>query len=711
MESPLGEIITFYSYKGGAGRSMALANIAYLLAKRQKSNEKVLMIDWDLEAPGLHQFFHGRFHNVQNERDDLPPEQLGLIDLFYEIKTQLEKKKLQNNIPDDIFSEIDIQKYIIKINLPSLFLMPAGKFDGGMYSTRVNEFDWEDFFNKFPSVITQLAQYLRKKFKYVLIDSRTGYTDISGICTSIMPEKLVTVFTPNRQSLSGVVEMIRRAINYRKQSDDLRPLMIFPLPSRIENAESKLQKDWRFGNSSLGVEGYQKQIESVLKEVYSLQECGLTTYFDEYQIQYVPRYSYGEEISVLSERSEDRLSLARSFENFTERIIGSENPWEGAKDSIYHSKLEREKREAEAYEIYRKRTSRRKFILQSIVAIFVVAVIVLVFFVASNLVIPPTAPPQSVLQFLYDLINWQYFGILVIIWLLVDLTWVGRWKALLGRIGKLIAKPWIFEKDKEPLDTPLYPREFLEQLALSTRREDTRTDRTLANWIDAQRSHVFDAKNPIRSLGYVVSLLFFIFFVVGDAIIVANTLVLMGTIPNNLPPILQRMDLATLGGALLSAIIGVWMLVEMSGDGQLINTDQLADSQKSLFRIFSLVITFFSVAVMVALAVQRFIVLGYLQSSATTDLILSFILYGVLAINTSLSAALTFPSAASGLIVLIYLLGILIIGFLPVFIFFIDVLWRAQYIILDILIWAVFTPVIAIPYGISRIFSLVDYRA
>jgi hypothetical protein len=213
-----------------------------------------------------------------------------------------------------------------------LFLMPAGKFDDGLYSTRVNQFNWVDFFSNFPSLITQFAQYLRKKFKYVLIDSRTGYTDISGICTSIMPEKLVTVFTPNRQSLSGVVEMVRRATDYRKQSDDLRPLLIFPLPSRIENAESILKKDWRFGNSQ-GVVGYQKQLESVLTDVYSLQKCDLTNYFDEYQLQYTPRYSYGEELAVLSERSGDRLSIARSFENFAERIIRLENPWEEIKDS------------------------------------------------------------------------------------------------------------------------------------------------------------------------------------------------------------------------------------------------------------------------------------------------------------------------------------------------------------------------------------------
>src|ERR1044072_5884513 len=49
-----GRIVTFYSYKGGTGRSMALANFAWILAA---SGKRVLAIDWDLEAPGLHRYF------------------------------------------------------------------------------------------------------------------------------------------------------------------------------------------------------------------------------------------------------------------------------------------------------------------------------------------------------------------------------------------------------------------------------------------------------------------------------------------------------------------------------------------------------------------------------------------------------------------------------------------------------------------------------
>ncbi|WP_146754515.1 nucleotide-binding protein, partial [Micromonospora noduli] len=50
-----GQIVTFYSFKGGTGRTMALANVAWILAANGK---RVLVTDWDLESPGLHRFFH-----------------------------------------------------------------------------------------------------------------------------------------------------------------------------------------------------------------------------------------------------------------------------------------------------------------------------------------------------------------------------------------------------------------------------------------------------------------------------------------------------------------------------------------------------------------------------------------------------------------------------------------------------------------------------
>src|SRR5207244_6984017 len=50
-----GKIVTFYSYKGGTGRTMALANTAWILASDGK---QVLVVDWDLDSPELHKCYH-----------------------------------------------------------------------------------------------------------------------------------------------------------------------------------------------------------------------------------------------------------------------------------------------------------------------------------------------------------------------------------------------------------------------------------------------------------------------------------------------------------------------------------------------------------------------------------------------------------------------------------------------------------------------------
>lgn len=169
------------------------------------------------------------------------------------------------------------------------------------------------------------AERLGEMFQYVLIDSRTGVTDISGICTSLMPEKLVVVFTPNRQSLTGVRELVERATSYRRNSDDLRPLLIYPLPSRIEASLQDLRTLWRLGSRDRNVVGYQPMFEELFVKNYGLRECDLSAYFDEVQIQQTPDYAYGEEIAVRG--GSDRFSLANSYRVFVDRLGSGTPPW------------------------------------------------------------------------------------------------------------------------------------------------------------------------------------------------------------------------------------------------------------------------------------------------------------------------------------------------------------------------------------------------
>ena len=45
------QTVTFYSYKGGTGRTLAVANVARYLSR---FGQTVALVDFDLEAPGLH---------------------------------------------------------------------------------------------------------------------------------------------------------------------------------------------------------------------------------------------------------------------------------------------------------------------------------------------------------------------------------------------------------------------------------------------------------------------------------------------------------------------------------------------------------------------------------------------------------------------------------------------------------------------------------
>ncbi|HLK57008.1 MAG TPA: AAA family ATPase [Chthonomonadaceae bacterium] len=320
-----GQIITFYSYKGGTGRSMALANVACLLAD---SGKRVLAVDWDLEAPGLHRFFCHQFKNrfPGSNLETILEGPAGLIEFFQVLKERTAiDTELTLESSARLFAEVRLEDYVLESDRPGLSLLKAGRFDE-TYASRVNAFRWDELYAQESNLFRFFAEELASRYDYVLIDSRTGLTDISGICTTLLPEKLVVVFTPNRQSLTGVLRLIHRATEYRRDSGDLRPLSVFPLASRIELGERALYEQWRYGDKER--QGYQKDFESALKEVYGLKECLLQDYFDEVQIRHSPAFSYGEEIAVLKERGHDSFSLTRNYQNLTDRLISLHGPWE-----------------------------------------------------------------------------------------------------------------------------------------------------------------------------------------------------------------------------------------------------------------------------------------------------------------------------------------------------------------------------------------------
>jgi hypothetical protein len=194
-----GKIVTFYSYKGGTGRSMALANVAWILAS---NGYQVLAVDWDLEAPGLHRYFHPFL--LDPELADTP----GVLDMVWDVATAAMDPAVPERA-DWHQPYADVLNYAVSLRRKflgggTLDLLPAGRQDP-LYSTRVGAFDWTNFYDRLGggAFLEAVRTSMRAEYDYVLIDSRTGLSDTSGICTVQLPDMLVIGFTFNTQSVSG----------------------------------------------------------------------------------------------------------------------------------------------------------------------------------------------------------------------------------------------------------------------------------------------------------------------------------------------------------------------------------------------------------------------------------------------------------------------------------------------------------------------------
>ena len=187
--------VTFYSFKGGVGRTMLATNVAGILAD---AGQRVLLVDFDLEAPGLSFLPELR----RDQTGDAPRGVAGfLADSWQAGQAQ------------------DFTRYVYKA--PGfdgrLTVMPAGDLDGSAFSDDMALLHSVEFFNldtHKERVLDRLSLFhdLRRSwaldYDYVLVNSRTGFTDIGGVCTRLLPDMVVAVMTLAEQGLSGMKRVL-----------------------------------------------------------------------------------------------------------------------------------------------------------------------------------------------------------------------------------------------------------------------------------------------------------------------------------------------------------------------------------------------------------------------------------------------------------------------------------------------------------------------
>jgi tetratricopeptide (TPR) repeat protein len=303
-DKKLGKIVTFYSYKGGTGRSMALANVAWLLAANGYS---VLAIDWDLEAPGLHRYL------LPFLRDPELAETRGVIDLLWDyvnlVLTPQDAWPSSVKTPTDL---ADVRPYLASLENPfadaggCFHFLCAGE-QVPAYAGRFRDFDWRALYERQGggALIDKLAERLRNQYEFVLIDSRTGVADTSGICTVHLPDEVVLCFTYNRQSVKGVAAV---AQSIHAQRTPAPP--IWPVPMRVEKGIEGLNEARDFAR---------EELDRFLPANWRADDRA--GYWESCEIAYYPDYAFGETLAVFRDRRQLRSSLVADMRWLASRLV------------------------------------------------------------------------------------------------------------------------------------------------------------------------------------------------------------------------------------------------------------------------------------------------------------------------------------------------------------------------------------------------------
>jgi WD40 repeat protein/MinD-like ATPase involved in chromosome partitioning or flagellar assembly len=244
--------VTFYSYKGGVGRTLALVNTAYSLVARGK---KVLIWDLDLEAPSLLQVpqFNAARKRVTG----------GTVDVLAAPETDTAKQ---------------VAGFIVPVDR-GIWLLPAGT-DDLKYPERYASVPFDRLFGPDSEEGSRRFEQMRQAIEtlpaetrpdVVLIDSRTGLTDLGAICTVQLPNTVVLVYTMNEQGAFGAHRMlsniVRASERLRHPEHQIKTLLVASLVPTEEDA--KLVEERR---EQLRKKGLKPDFEIPFRRALLLQE-------------------------------------------------------------------------------------------------------------------------------------------------------------------------------------------------------------------------------------------------------------------------------------------------------------------------------------------------------------------------------------------------------------------------------------------------------
>lgn len=219
-------VVTFYSYRGGVGRTTALAHSGSVLAARGR---RVLMIDADFEAPGLHHAF-----GVRVEGQPL----LSVLGLL----------KTSSSV-----SALDVRDFLTRIpGYSDLYLLSPGE-PTPEYVSKLAALDtggWSLLPRNPAFALLDLLAASEIRPDVIIVDARTGLAESSAPFLLGGTDHAVICFYPSAQSRAGtkfVVDAVTAAPSRRGLPVGLH-FIATPLPqsraASVDPALLEVAKTW-----------------------------------------------------------------------------------------------------------------------------------------------------------------------------------------------------------------------------------------------------------------------------------------------------------------------------------------------------------------------------------------------------------------------------------------------------------------------------------
>ncbi|MDC0748863.1 hypothetical protein [Polyangium mundeleinium] len=311
-----GYLAVFASARSDAGRAMALANLAALLAHR---GDKVLVIDLAVDSPTLTRYFpDDTKRRAATSTAPRPRPAPGMVDLLAAVREEARRFPATRG-PAGGGAARELVERIIEANdaairrvplrypgLPEdrtveLHFLPVGGEDTPRERNRPL-----DGLEAFPGVLEEVAAALRSRYDAVLLDAPTGETETTALLASHLADKLVVVL--DDASLEEAIELGAWAHGRRAIASTDRPLHLFPLLVHVADGSA----------GRAFVEEARPRLEALLRSTLALPACDLSLYLELAQIPQRSTTKPAPRLAAEVEPTSDPQGLSHAYFRFVQ---------------------------------------------------------------------------------------------------------------------------------------------------------------------------------------------------------------------------------------------------------------------------------------------------------------------------------------------------------------------------------------------------------